>query len=140
MVKSCVIFFVLLSLQVGNLAQAAHPDLEKSYQKSWCSSHDGTPEVITPSGARVDCMTPEYVVEVEFAGKYCESVGQSILYSRELHRKPGIVLIIEDPFKEQIFLDRLNKILSGTEVTYGTNGERSSIKLWIVHREDLVKK
>ena len=47
----------------------------------------------------------------EFAGKYCEAIGQSLLYSIEMGKDPGILLILEDPIKDKIYVDRLMEVI-----------------------------
>lgn len=76
-------------------AEALHP--EKAYQKAWCDKHDGVMEVVLADGSRVDCLTLTHAVEVEFARKWPESIGQALYYAKKTGRRPGIVLIMEAP-------------------------------------------
>jgi hypothetical protein len=46
-----------------------------------------------PSGGRVDCLNPNFAIEVEWAHKWAESVGQSLYYAAATDRKPGIILL-----------------------------------------------
>lgn len=80
--------------------------LEKEYQVSACNAWGGTTEVVTDHGTRCDCLTPEYAIEVDFAHKYAEAIGQSINYSLHLGKKPGILLILESP-SDKRYLDEL---------------------------------
>ena len=48
-----------------------------------------------PSGGRVDCLIPEYAIEVEWAKKWAEAVGQSLYYADATARKPEIILLCE---------------------------------------------
>ena len=70
-----------------------HP--EKWYQEKWCGARGGQMEVVLPDRTRVDCLLPDYAVEVDFASKWAECAGQSLHYSRMTRRPPGCVLIIE---------------------------------------------
>ena len=65
---------------------------------------------------RVDCLTDEYAVEVEFAKKWAEAVGQSLFYAKMTGKKPGIALIMEED-KDARFLKRLKTALRGMNVT-----------------------
>lgn len=87
-----------------------HQYLEKYYQTKWCSEQNGKMEVTLEGGGRVDCVTSTHVIEVEFAEKWAEAIGQSLYYSLSTNRKSGIVLIIESE-KDMKFLLRLNSTI-----------------------------
>ena len=50
-------------------------------------------EVKTFDGSRVDILTPELAIEVEWSYKWKESIGQAVLYGIETDRRPGIILL-----------------------------------------------
>lgn len=86
--------------------------LEKYYQNNWCVENKGIQEYkVVDETIRVDCLTEEYAVEVEFAKKFYESVGQSLYYSILTGKTPAVLLILEDK-KDELFLKRLNVIAS----------------------------
>lgn len=80
-------------------AKNTHP--ERYYQQAWCQEHQGQAEVVLPDGARVDCLTETHAVEVDFAPKWAESIGQSLYYAQVTGKKPGVVLIMERPGDER---------------------------------------
>ncbi len=43
---------------------------------------------------RVDCLTATHAVEVEFAPKWAEAVGQSLHYASLTGKRAGIVLVL----------------------------------------------
>jgi len=108
------IVLILLILLFAAPVQAKHAALEKEYQAQWCSEHGGVCEHVLPDSARVDCLMEAYAVEFDFAQKWAEAVGQSLYYAAMTGKKPGIVLIIEQPGDVR-YLDRL-KVLA---ITYG---------------------
>lgn len=108
---------ILLILMFAESARA----LEKNYQKSWCASMGGQMEVVLEDKSRVDCVTDEYAVEVEYAKKWAESIGQSLYYATVLDKKPGI-LIIKKAGDER-FIKRLNVV-----------AEKYGIKVWEVDK------
>ena len=55
---------------------------------------------------RVDCLTTTHAIEVEFASKWAESIGQSLFYSIMTGKKAGVYLIIERD-KDYKYLKRL---------------------------------
>lgn len=97
-----------------------HIHLEKFYQERWCNEHNGIMEYRLPDKTRVDCLTDEYAVEVDFAPKWAESVGQSLYYAERTGKKPGVVLIMEHPGDER-FSTRLDVL-----------ADRYHIKVWQV--------
>ncbi|MHC1791796.1 hypothetical protein [Solidesulfovibrio sp.] len=82
-------------------AQAKHLHKERYYQNIWCAQNTGTLEVRLPGGLRIDCETETHAVEVDFAPKWAEAVGQSLAYAAATGKRPGILLILERPTDER---------------------------------------
>jgi hypothetical protein len=55
----------------------------------------------------VDCLTDEYAIEVDFAKKWAESVGQSLYYAEMTGKKPAVGFIVRDNKKDRRHLKRL---------------------------------
>lgn len=91
-IKLLILLFCSL---LGNFAYAEHLHPEKYYQKTWCKANDGSMEYKLKDKTRVDCLTPNYAVEFDFAKKWAESIGQSLYYAEMTGKKPAICLIIE---------------------------------------------
>lgn len=81
---------------------------EKYYQTIICNDLDGKMEYVLPDKTRVDCLTDEYAIEVDWARKWAEGVGQSLYYAHMTDKKPSIGLIVGN--KDQKYLKRLKKI------------------------------
>ncbi len=114
--KKLLLTILLMSLPVN--VQAARLFNESAYSDAFCSQYNGIREYKLSDSTRVDCLTPEYAIEIEFAKKWAESVGQSLHYSIMTGKKPGIVLIIEN-LKDYTYLNRLKRIC-----------EKYGIRLW----------
>lgn len=56
---------------------------------------------------RIDCLTDTLAVEVDFANKWAECIGQALYYGRKTRRTPACVLILENGEKDNRFLYRL---------------------------------
>jgi hypothetical protein len=102
-------FWLSLATSYPVFANRDHP--EKWYQTQWCEDNYGQQEVTLPNQTRCDCLTKNYAVEVEFADKWAEAVGQSLNYALESHRRAGIVLILESPTDKKYWM-RLNAIIT----------------------------
>lgn len=100
-------FLLLLTLLIVLPAEAKHKYLEKDYQNYWCSTHCGQAEVKLPDSTRVDCLTDEYAIEVDFQKKWAESIGQALYYAIKTGRKPAVLLILENEEKDYTYLQRL---------------------------------
>lgn len=96
----------------------SHTHPEKYYQERWCADHAGTLEYRLDDATRVDCLTGEHAVEVDFAPKWAEAVGQSLYYAERTGKKPGVLLIMEHSGDER-YLNRLLKL-----------SERYKISVW----------
>jgi hypothetical protein len=111
---------IITILLFATFAMAAHVEKEHYYQAKWCAAHQGTMEHVLSDKARVDCLTSEYAVEMDFAPHAYESIGQALYYGIKTGKKPGVVLIMEKP-GDGVFLERLEAVAK----QYG-------IKVWIV--------
>ena len=87
----------LLGILLLGATFSAHAAREFWYQKVWCEGKGGQVEVELPEGPRVDCLTPKYAIEMDFARKWPEAIGQSLHYSLLTGREAGIVLILKTP-------------------------------------------
>jgi hypothetical protein len=70
----------------------------------------------------VDITTQEYAIEVEWASKWKQSIGQSIWYAMQTNKKAGIVLIIKN------LEDRKHGIRLQSAIDYA--GLNNNIKVW----------
>ncbi len=95
-----------------------HP--ERAYQSAWCNEHGGEMEHVLPDRTRVDCLTAGHAVEVDFAAKWAEAVGQSLYYADRTGRPPGVLLIIEGQGDDR-HLERIRRL-----------AEKYDIKLWTI--------
>jgi hypothetical protein len=60
--------------------------------------------------SRVDLLSDEYAIEVDFSHKWSEAVGQSLYYALVTGKKPAIVLLVTNPQKESRFIFRLQAV------------------------------
>jgi hypothetical protein len=100
-----------------------HP--EKMYQETFARQVQGQVEVVMPDGARCDVLTGTHAIEVDFASKWSEAVGQSLFYGIQTNKKPGILLILEKP-EDRRFLIRLGTVI---------REHRLPITLWTIGPE-----
>lgn len=124
MKKTYFILFLLFFFQMPALSSHVH--LEKEYQRIWCSQNSGKLEYKLPDSTRIDCLTQDYAIEFDFAPKWAESVGQSLYYAICTHKKPAVVLIMENAAKDYKYLVRLMTIAK----LYG-------IKVWTMEPSDI---
>ncbi len=73
-------------------------------------------EVILPDKTRVDLLNDQYAIEVEWAPKHYEAVGQSIWYSICTHREPAIVLLTTGESDER-YVERCRHVCGRAGVT-----------------------
>jgi len=105
----CIIaFFLLLNPSV---CFAKRTFLEKEYQQFYCDKMNGETEVVMPDKTRCDCLTDDYAFEFDFVDHWAESVGQSLLYSVFTGKPPAIVLISENPEKDEKYIKRLEIVI-----------------------------
>jgi len=122
--KFLILLFIIMA-PVNAFSKTLH--LEKVYQEFWCGRVGGQTEVVLPDRSRVDCLTKAYAVEVDFAGKWAEAIGQALFYSALTGKEPGILIIIEQP-NETHFLKRLRLAIKGFKLP---------IRVWVMGPADL---
>ncbi len=88
--------------------------LEKDYAKPFCESVNGIQEYVLSDKSRIDCLTKDYAVEVEFAKKWAEAIGQSVYYGLMINRKPAIAIIIDKNDKR--YTNRLYKVAKWNKI------------------------
>lgn len=103
----------------SSLSSAPRPG-ETWYQKVWCEGKGGKIEQRLPDGRRVDCLTTDYAIEMDFASKWPEAIGQSLDYAMLTGKKAGVVLILNTPSDHQHW-QRLQRVVRHYQLP---------IKLW----------
>jgi hypothetical protein len=96
-----------------------HP--EKWYQDEAVKKIGGTTEHRVDNG-RVDILTDTHAIEVEFAAKWKNAIGQSLWYSLQTNKPAGIILIVEDEKADRGQVIRLGSVISANHLP---------IKVWI---------
>lgn len=81
---------------------------EKYYQTKMCTALGGKMEVVLEDKTRIDCLTSEYAIEVDFAKKWAEGIGQSLYYAQMSGKKPAVGLI--SGAGDEKFINRLESV------------------------------
>ena len=102
------IFLAALLVSFPVHAKREHP--ENWYQTKWCQEQDGKAEVSLPDRTRCDCVTKGYAIEIDFANKWYQAVGQSLHYSLQTNKRAGILLILESS-KDRKYWEKLNRVI-----------------------------
>ena len=89
---------------------------------------NGIKEYTLPDRTRIDCLTSSYAIEVDFAKKWAESIGQSLYYGLMTNKRPGILLIMEKPKKDIRYLKRLKKVV-----------EIQKIRIWTINKDLVIQ-
>ncbi|WP_457749967.1 hypothetical protein [Sulfurimonas sp.] len=82
---------------------------ERYYQTILCKNLHGVMEYRLSDRTRVDCLSDNYAIEVDFAKKWAESIGQSLYYAKMTGKKPAVGLIMNRG-KDSRYLKRLELI------------------------------
>lgn len=99
--------FIAMCIICTMPVQAKHLYLEKDYQSHWCNAKGGQLEYVLPDKARIDCLLPDKAVEVDFAAKWAECIGQALYYGNMTNRIPACLLIMENGAKDNKYFYRL---------------------------------
>ena len=119
-----LILILLFSLLLmGCSTHAKNKYHEKHYQILLCDELDGEMEYILQDRTRVDCLTDEYAIEVDFAKKWAEGIGQSLYYAYITGKKPAVGFIMNSK-KDKRYFKRINALAK----EYG-------VKIFVIEKE-----
>ncbi|RYD19912.1 MAG: hypothetical protein EOP88_17135 [Verrucomicrobiaceae bacterium] len=122
----------LLQLACGiaflTAAEAKTAQPERWYQERVAAVLQGKMEVRVEDG-RVDVLTGTHAIEVEFAAKWKNSIGQALWYAMQTNKAAGIVIVIEDAKRDRPDAIRLGSLIAS---------QKLPIKLWL-WPDDFVK-
>lgn len=66
---------------------------ESDYRIALCGSSGFSQEVHLTNGTRADCLSETHAIEIDFASKWAEAIGQSLSYADETGKSPAVILI-----------------------------------------------
>ena len=101
---------LLVLLATCSLLQAKRLHPESHYQQYYANLVGGGTEKVLKDRTRCDIVTDTHAIEVDFADKWAEAIGQSLSYGLNLNLKHAIVLIMEQENDERHFI-RINTII-----------------------------
>jgi len=122
-IQRLILILLFSLLLMGCSTHAKNKYHEKYYQTLLCDELSGEMEYVLQDRTRVDCLTEEYAIEVDFAKKWAEGVGQSLYYAHMTGRKPAVGFIMNTE-KDKRYFKRLN-----------TLAEKYGIKIFIIEKE-----
>ncbi len=79
-----------------------------------CNKLKGKIEYRLPDKTRVDCLTDEYAIEVDWAKKWAEGIGQTLYYASITNKKPAVALIVAEG--EERFVKRLTTVANEFDI------------------------
>jgi len=102
--KKLFLLIMLVLFSVSMFSQTK--ESEKYYQLAFADIVDGKTEVVLSDRTRVDVLTETHAIEVDFAAKWAESIGQALHYEGMTGKKAGVLLVIKG-YEEERFVERL---------------------------------
>ena len=88
---------------------------EKYYETLINKTLQGKTSQVTPAGTFVDILTEDLAIEVDFAKKWYQAIGQACHYSVEMKRRPAIYLIVREESDEK-YVKRALKVCKRIKV------------------------
>jgi len=82
---------------------------ERYYQEKFAKEIGGQVEVVMKDGTRCDILTATHAIEVDFAKKWAEAIGQSLNYAMQTGKRPAVALIVLSP-SDNKYVERVSKI------------------------------
>jgi hypothetical protein len=82
---------------------------ERHYQTQYAIKIGGKTEVVMKDRSRCDIVTRTHAIEVDFAKKWAEAIGQSLHYALHTGKRPAVALIVLSP-SDNKYVERVRKI------------------------------
>lgn len=122
--KKLVLLFVALMLLCTSAWAGTRAYKERDYQDLWCAKANGITEVVLFDKSRVDCIVPAetfgspLAVEVDFADKWAEGIGQALYYGTITGAKPYVLLISENGDDDNKYISRLAVVAAKVGISW----------------------
>ncbi len=114
--KKQILFLMLIMIAIFAGCSQTKKHKEKYYQTKLCTQLGGVMEQCLLDRTRVDCLTDEYAIEVDFSKKWAESIGQSLYYAEMTGKKPAVGIILKDSKKAKRHLKRLELLANKYDI------------------------
>ena len=101
---------------------------ERYYQLKCNDTLQGRVEYRLPDATRVDILTEDLAIEVDFAKKYYQAIGQACHYAEMTGRKPAILLIVREKYQEK-YIKAAARVCKSTKIR--VNGEDYHIVMMV---------
>lgn len=98
---------------------------EKEETQRLAPKYKADQEVRLWDATRVDLLSETHAIEVDYAPKWAEAIGQSAYYALVSKKKPGIILLVKDVKKERRYVYRCQTVCA-----------KYDIDLWIERVEE----
>lgn len=103
-----------IELQAMPAFASTHAERHKFHELHYAAilarQWNGQTEVRLPDNTRCDIVTSTHAIEVDWAEKWSEGIGQSLFYGLMLGKRPGLILLVDDPASDQRFIDRAQRV------------------------------
>jgi len=102
-----IVIFLALLFFVGTCS-AQELKTERDYQLHLNKIFQGKVEHRLQDNTRVDILTDDLAIEVDFASKWFEGIGQALHYAALTNKTPAVILIVENDQDEKYVTAALN--------------------------------
>jgi len=83
---------------------------ELQHAKTLAPKYNAQVEVSLWDGTRVDLLNDEYAIEIDWAPKWKESIGQSLYYALVTNKKPAVLLLVKRGEKDKDHIYRCQTV------------------------------
>ncbi|WP_444939090.1 hypothetical protein [Microbulbifer sp. JMSA002] len=120
--KKCITiaFFISSTASSASTSTFSEKELQHYVCHEYLKLPESAIEVRLGDGTRADCVGDDYVVEVEFARKWKDSIGQVMHYSNQTRKKPVVYLLMTSP-KDMRYYHQMLETLTAQELKFPIN-------------------
>ena len=112
--KKHLLLILILLLSINSFSQRKK---EAFYIQGFSKIILGKTEVVLSDKSRVDILSDEYAIEVDFIGRWAESIGQSLFYSEMTGKKPAVLLLVNGN-KNKTQIQRFSRVAFKYHITF----------------------
>lgn len=123
LIPLCLLLLAVSLLAAAEPAAAVAWESERAACARLAPRYDAAVEVRLSDGCRVDLLTDSQAIEVDWAKKWAESIGQALYYSIGTDREPAVILLTRGP-RDQRYVRRCQAVCDRVRITLYTEPAR----------------
>lgn len=89
---------------------------ETEWAKVLAPKYQADVEVPVWDGTRCDLLNDDFAIEIDWAYKWAEAIGQALYYAIALDRRPAVLLLMKNGYKDRKYAHRCQAVCAKFDI------------------------